>query len=141
MFQTSSSAQSALSGVWRWPNFRISELACRCDGRFCAGAYWHAPDFLDRLQKLRDLCGRPLRVSSGHRCPQWNAAVGGAPLSRHKQIAVDILIHEHDRAALKAQAEAVGFTGFGLARHFIHLDLRARRTVWYYSGSKHLWQS
>ncbi|MCR9224158.1 MAG: D-Ala-D-Ala carboxypeptidase family metallohydrolase [Hyphomonas sp.] len=86
-------------------------------------------------------CGKPLDISSAHRCPQWNASVGEAPFSRHKQIAVDIRLSGHDRAGLRAQAEQLGFTGFGFGRSFIRLDLRARRSVGYYPGSKHLWQN
>ena len=36
----------------------------------------------DLLEPVRDLTG-PLRVSSGYRCPELNAAIGGAKTSRH----------------------------------------------------------
>jgi len=134
-------AEAALEKRWAWPNFRVSELACRCGGRFCGGAYRHAPDFLDRLQRLRAACARPLIITSAHRCPQWNAWVGGAPASRHKTMAVDIRLRGHDRIALRALAETAGFAGFGLARSFLHLDTRPRPAVWYYPGSFELWQT
>lgn len=140
LFASVSQALSALGPSWTWPNFCVSELACRCGGRFCGGEYWHASRFLDRLQALRDRVGRPLHVTSGHRCSLWNARVGGAPYSQHKQIAVDLTLAGHDRAALYRHARACGFTGFGLARTFIHLDCRAVPAVWFYTGSKHLWQ-
>lgn len=35
------------------------------------------------LQPLRDAVGVPLRISSGYRCPQLNAKVGGVPTSQH----------------------------------------------------------
>ena len=132
------SASRALHHTWAWPNFSIGELACRCAGRFCRGAYWHAPSVLDRLQGLRDKVGR-LTVRSGHRCPQWNAYVGGAPRSQHKQIAVDISLEGHDRLEVLAQARKTGFTGFGLARSFLHLDARERPAEWFYRGSEALW--
>ena len=59
LFASCEAAQAVLGANWRWPNFHIPELACRCAGRFCDGAYWHAPDFLDRLQGLRDAASRP----------------------------------------------------------------------------------
>ena len=124
-----------------WPNFSVRELACRCGGRFCGGEYWHAPGFLDRLQALRDRVGHPLQVTSGHRCALWNAAIGGAPTSRHKQIAVDLALAGHDRQVIYAHARDCGFTGFGLARTFIHLDDRRVPAVWTYPGSKALWQT
>lgn len=141
LFPNPSKAEAALSRSWRWPNFSVAELACRCGGRFCRGEYWHAPDFLDRLQALRARIGQPLIVTSAHRCPQWNAFVGGAPLSQHKHIAVDLRLRGHNRSELKHHAEEVGFNGLGLARSFIHLDLRGQRTIWFYPGSKNLWQT
>lgn len=35
------------------------------------------------LQPLRDAIGRPVRITSGFRCPKLNKAVGGATTSRH----------------------------------------------------------
>lgn len=126
---------------WRWPHFSIPELACRCGGRFCAGEYWHDPDFLDALEALRARAGRALIVTSGHRCALWNAAVGGAPASQHKRLAVDIALAGHDRHALLEAAVSLGFTGLGLARTFLHLDRRARPARWFYRGSESLWQT
>ncbi len=140
LFETPHSAKAKLSPTWRWPHFAIFELACRCAGRFCAGEYWHDEDFLDGLEALRQDVGRPLIVTSGHRCAQWNAAVGGAALSRHKTIAVDVSLNGQDREALRAAALRHGFTGIGLARSFIHLDRRATPAQWYYKRSKPLWQ-
>ncbi|MEL6729092.1 MAG: D-Ala-D-Ala carboxypeptidase family metallohydrolase [Pseudomonadota bacterium] len=140
-FETVSEAYRALDPTWRWPNFSIPELACRCCGRFCKGEYWHAPAFLDRLQNLRDAIGAPLRLTSAHRCDLWNAAIGGAPASHHKRLAVDIDLTGHDRQALLSQAKAHGFRGFGMAKTFLHLDLRPVPASWYYKGSASLWQT
>lgn len=35
------------------------------------------------LDPLREMYGRPITVNSGYRCPQLNAAVGGAKTSQH----------------------------------------------------------
>lgn len=134
-------ARSDLARDWRWPHFSVAELACRCGGRFCAGAYWHDPVFLDGLEDVRRrIGGLPLVITSGHRCAGWNAAVGGAPLSQHKQIAADISLTGHDRFSLLAAAEAAGFTGFGLGRGFLHIDRRARPARWIYPGSDTAWK-
>jgi len=140
LFARGSEAVAALAGQWRWPHFSVAELACKCGGRFCDGAYWHAPDFLDGLEAMRVRVGRPLVINSGHRCAQWNAAVGGAALSRHKQIAADISLRGHDRFRLRSAAQAAGFAGLGLARSFLHVDCRAWPATWYYQGSESLWQ-
>jgi hypothetical protein len=119
----------------RWPNFLPEELACNCGGRFCDGAYHHDEAFLDALQALRNDVGRPLKINSGHRCARWNAAVGGAPMSQHKRLAVDISLDGHDRHALEANAIAHGFTGIGRGLAFIHLDRRAVPTSWNYGAA------
>ncbi|GAB5459171.1 MAG: hypothetical protein Hens3KO_22010 [Henriciella sp.] len=140
LFPNARDALQLLQPEWRWSHFSIAELACRCGGKYCHGSYWHAPDFLDRLEHLRADIGRPLVINSGHRCDQWNAAVGGAPLSQHKTIAVDIALKGHDRQALLRASKRAGFTGFGLARTFLHLDRRTRPAQWFYKGSQDLWQ-
>ncbi|MHA7901210.1 MAG: D-Ala-D-Ala carboxypeptidase family metallohydrolase [Henriciella sp.] len=119
----------------------MAELACRCQGRFCAGAYWHGPGFLDRLQALRDEVAEPLHVCSGHRCAQWNAFIGGAARSRHKQIAVDLSLYGLDRHAVLRAARKHGFRGIGLAQSFIHLDRRQIPATWYYGRSRSAWQT
>ena len=132
-------AETALRAVWRWPHFGVAELACRCGERFCRTEYFHDAVFLDALEALRAEVGRPLIVNSGHRCAQWNAAVGGAPRSQHKQIAVDLSLIGHDRFELRDSAVALGFTGIGMARTFLHLDRRPRPTRWFYKGARELW--
>ena len=45
----------------------------------------------DVLQPLRDIYGKPMKVNSGYRCPELNAAVGGVATSQHtKGEAADI---------------------------------------------------
>jgi len=127
--KTSQILVTAPTPLESWPNFSRAEMACRHCGQ---GYYW--PEFMDKLQALRDLVGKPLRILSAHRCSLHNARVGGAPLSQHLKLAVDIDLRGHDRVDLLAKARRVGFTGFGLYVNFLHLDLgRARH--WY--GSNH----
>jgi zinc D-Ala-D-Ala carboxypeptidase len=138
--------QSENSG-WRWPHFLPKELSCRHCGAL--------PDpldveLLDRLEALRSIIGKPLRVNSGHRCRQHNLIVGGAAYSQHKKLAVDVSLHGLDPLKLYTAAVALGFLGIGLGDSFIHLDMRRKidghqpprkLTVWYYSPSgKKKWQ-
>lgn len=37
------------------------------------------------LQSIRDFYGKPIRVTSGYRNPEYNAKVGGSPTSQHVQ--------------------------------------------------------
>lgn len=129
-------------GVWqkdRWPNFSTPELACNC-GRFCKGEYYHDVDFLDRLQAMRTDVGRPFVINSGHRCTLWNASVGGAARSKHKEIAADISLNRHDPAQLLTAALKVGFNGIGFGASFIHVDRRDYSVAWGYGPfSKKVW--
>lgn len=125
--------------AWRWPHFTAHELACKC-GRHCAGEYFHDERLLDRLEALRERAGRALRINSGRRCPLHNAEVGGAPLSQHKlRLAADIALTGHDPVQLAVDAAAVGFTGLGFGRTFLHVDQRAARTAFHYPGGKVAW--
>ncbi|MGF1462916.1 MAG: D-Ala-D-Ala carboxypeptidase family metallohydrolase [Maricaulaceae bacterium] len=125
----------------RWPNFTPAELACRCAGRHCVGEFWFDPGFFDALQRLRDAVGRPLRINSAHRCGVWNAIVGGAPLSAHRRIAVDVALAGHDRFALYDQALASGFRSFGFYQSFLHMDQRPGRRWWSGERARRLWMS
>ena len=112
---------------WLWPHFTPLELACHC-GKFCGGEYYHDPDFLDALEAVRVRIGLPLRINSARRCALHNATVGGAPLSQHRiALAVDIYVAgwgDRARGALRKEALAAGFTGFGYGTNFLHLDRR-----------------
>ena len=119
--------------AWRWKRFRPVELSCRCptDYHFCQGEYFHDPDFLDRLEHLRDLAGRPLVVNSGRRCPLRNARVKGAAFSQHKVgIACDIALTGHDPVKLARAAATAGFKGLGFGKTFLHVDARVRPPGW-----------
>lgn len=124
---------------WVWPNFTPEELACKCDGRYCQGEYWHDQEFMTALQTMRIEIGKPFRINSGHRCVGHNAAVGGSMLSQHKKIAVDISLEGHDRHELYASAVKWGFTGIGRYRTFIHLDRRDGHARWFGAGARELW--
>ena len=122
--------------TWPWRNFSRAEMACR----HCGEEYYF-PAFMDALQDLRDEIGKPLMITSGHRCAHWNALQGGRPLSEHLKLAVDIDLQGHDRLQLARAAKRAGFTGIGYAQTFLHLDM-GRRRFWYYGErSKKLWLS
>lgn len=129
---------------FRWAHFKPWELACNCPRKaphFCQGEYFHDPAFLDGLMGLRVRVARPLRINSGHRCAKRNVYAGGATNSQHLTIAADISLDGHDRWALRAAAEAEGFTGVGLGLGFLHVDRRASRAVWDYgAASQRAWK-
>lgn len=107
---------------WRWPHFTRRELECRHCGRFILSVA-----LLDRLERLRGIVGRPLRIVSGTRCAAHNRAVGGARQSYHLSgRAADVPAGYCTRA----QAMQAGFTGIGLRRGLVvHLDVRPGAVV------------
>lgn len=125
------------TGLWRWRNFAPDEpnLACPCCGEFFLDEV-----AMDRLQHVRDLLGRPIKINSGHRCPIHNARVGGAPMSRHKlEIAFDISLAGQDPRALFDACREAGFSTFGFYGTFLHTDTRPGRR-WFTKAGRTVWQ-
>jgi len=89
-------------------------------------------DFMEMVERIRELCGFPLPVSSAYRCPTHNAAVSSTGLDGPHTTgrAMDIRIYGHRAWSLLEAALEVGhFTGIGVAQknrdrgaRFIHLD-------------------
>lgn len=96
---------------------------------------------MDRLQAARDAVRQPFHIHSAHRCSLHNARIGGAPLSQHLKLAVDISLAGHQRHDLRDALLAAGFRGIGHYQTFIHADLgRARQ--WYGSDlARQLWRN
>ncbi len=88
-------------------------------------------DLLEGLQRLRDLAGRPVVITSGYRNKSHNDRVGGSPTSRHLTgEAADIKIaglHPDEVAQLAREA---GFTGIGIYKNFLHVDVRPEPVTW-----------
>lgn len=130
--------------LWRWPNFKPDErqpgskrLALACP--HCGEFYLDEPS-MDALQRLRQMVGRAVYISSGHRCAIYNAMIGGAPLSAHKKIAFDIPLFNHpDRRQFLAASRAAGFGAHGCYKTFLHQDTRTGR-FWYGKGGREAWQ-
>lgn len=113
--------------------FTDKETSCKCG----CGLNIH-PTLLLLLNLLRVKAGRPLSINSGARCAPYNVKIGGALNSQHvKRLAVDIhCTSDSERYELIKHAISLGFTGIGISRTFIHLDLRESTPVCfhYYKG-------
>jgi uncharacterized protein YcbK (DUF882 family) len=108
-------------------NFRSEELDC-----VCCGVCEMDPDFMTRLQALRDDFGQGITITSGYRCQSHNREIGGAKNSQHLYgKAADIThpwldaLHE---MAKKHFPNAIKGPGF------IHVDTGPKR-FWTYGGS------
>jgi uncharacterized protein YcbK (DUF882 family) len=119
----------------KYPNFKADEFKCSHCGK-----NEMKPDFLTKLQALRTTYGKPMRVTSGYRCPQHPIeAKKAAPGAHASGCAVDIGVEGADAHRLLTLALGAGFTGIGVQQkgtgRFIHLDTMttgARPTVWSY---------
>ena len=86
--------------------------------------------FLDKVEHLRAVVGRPLIINSGYRTPEHNAAVSatGENGPHTTGRAVDIRVYGAHALDVIRAAFAVGFTGIGLSQkgsvssRFVHLD-------------------
>jgi len=112
-------------------NFDAFEFECDC----CGEAPMSQP-FLERLQILRDMYGSAISINSGYRCKAHNKAIGGSKNSRHMVgDAVDIdtaRMSSEQKYRLLRLIYQLEFTGVGIAKTFIHIDLRNKPTMWTY---------
>ena len=92
------------------------------------------PSFIEKLEDLRLLYGRPLSPTSGQRCEFWNKKVGGAPESQHLLgNAADFFFSTHSEVKdFIVLAEMAGFKGIGYGKHKIHIDDRKDYARWTY---------
>ncbi len=123
----------------KYPNFAESEFRCRCS---CGGAVMDK-DFIDLLQKMRTTLGFPFHITSGYRCPDYNASVSNTGLDGPHTTgrAADIACNGADAWRLLAEAVIHGVYRLGVAQkgerrtRFLHLDLSTAHpgpTIWSY---------
>lgn len=82
-------------------------------------------DFVYRVNAMRDMIGRPLRITSGFRTPAHNVKVGGAKNSAHlRGLAVDLYTGDDSglRFAILQAAFAMNFKRIEIAPAHIHVD-------------------
>jgi len=111
------------------PHFNLSEFACPC----CRRIMLH-PLLLEKLEKLRKIIEKPMYITSGYRCFEYNRKVGGVANSYHCiGLAADIKVKDINLIELLGYAEEIDFAGIGLyeKKNFLHLDVRpTKRTRW-----------
>ncbi|MCL4838886.1 MAG: DUF882 domain-containing protein [Thermoanaerobaculia bacterium] len=121
------------------PHFSRREFRCRCG----CGTMDVDPRLVAGLEKLREqLGGRPIIVLSGCRCPEHNAAVGGAAQSQHIAIekvqpgraadirAIGLSVVDLYRAAKRVPVFRSGGVGIYPGERFVHVDVREQPARW-----------
>lgn len=107
--------------------FDKSEFACKCGGKYCKG---HPAEMSKKVVKVADRTrghfGKQAIVSSGLRCSQHNANVGGVSNSRHKSgKAIDFCIVGKTSAQVLAyvQKQPEIRYAYAIDDDFVHMDV------------------
>ena len=90
------------------------------------------------VDALRGHLGKPCRILSSYRSPDYNRAVGGAPQSQHLQFnALDIAfdgvrigIVYAILQAWRKEGKFTGGLGFYPSSGFVHIDTRGNNATW-----------
>jgi len=116
--------------------FSPEETGCRC-GK-CDNLQGMPEESLIKADLLREMCGFPLMMSSGYRCPLHPQN----PQGPHSEGAFDISVSHMRAYFVLKNAILLGFSGIGVSQkgehRFIHLDdckdsaERPRPSVWSY---------
>lgn len=112
--------------------FDESEFACKETGRNEI-----KPELIHMLDELRERCGFPFVITSGYRDPTHSAERNKSfpRLGTHVQgIAADIAVSDGtQRYKIVQEAHNMGFGGIGVAKSFVHVDMRTGTPVmWTY---------
>lgn len=124
---TSTKEENATGNFWDGIKyFKRSEFACKC-GKYCNGFPVEPKSKLVTVaDRVREHFGKPAIVSSGVRCKQHNANVGGVSNSRHMAgKAMDFcVIGETAKEVLAyAQAQPEIRYAYAIDQNYIHMDI------------------
>ena len=104
--------------------FNRKEFACQYTGKNEISS-----ELIDKLDELREACGFPFIITSGYRDATHpiEAKEAKPGTGTHAQgIAADIKVNNGlQRFKIVEKAIALGFTGVGVARGFVHVDIRS----------------
>ncbi len=112
-------------------NFSRHEFACNCNEE--CGYDTVDAELITVLEDLREHFGKRVTITSGHRCPDWNAAVGGKPKSVHLSgKACDISVYMVFPAEVAKYLRAKYPEKYGIGEYstFTHIDVRNYRARW-----------
>ena len=110
--------------------FKLSDFNCQETGK-----NEMSEEFLDKLDELRHKCGFPFIITSGYRDPTHSIEARKAKAGTHARgIASDIRINNGNEAYdIIKNAQSMGFNGIGVAKSFIHVDIRkGMPVIWSY---------
>ena len=101
--------------------FNRSEFECSC------GCGFDTVDtaLLDILDKVRYHFCKPVRITSGCRCAEYNASINGAPRSQHVLgRAADIVVEDTSPEEVADYLESINAPAIGRYSGWVHVDSR-----------------
>lgn len=114
-------------------NFEPDEVRCPCCGQGPEHMDFDTILFADRA---RSEAGIIFDVTSGYRCPDHNAEVGGVDKSSHRGYALDIACEgSRSRHKIVNALRNNGFNRIGIASDFVHADMdpdKPINVIWVY---------
>lgn len=126
-------------------NFSVNEFRCKDADKTPYPKHWiktKLKPLCMQLEVIREACGnKPITITSGYRTPEYNKAVGGARLSKHKEgIAADFQVSgmepaEVGQIIVRLMNEGKIMKG-GLGVYprswggWCHFDIRGFKVVW-----------
>jgi peptidoglycan hydrolase-like protein with peptidoglycan-binding domain len=118
------------NGSW-WEEiefFTPEEMKCKCGGKYCNGfPVEPVPLLVKTADKVRDHFGKASIVSSGVRCKQHNANVGGVANSRHMTgRAMDFRISGKKAAEVLEYVQSLPEVRYAYAidSNYVHMDVK-----------------
>lgn len=112
------------------PNFYLDEFVHDGDKPPTGAIVVNIRQLAQRLQVIRDITGKRIRINSGYRSLEHNAEVGGKPDSYHlRGMAADIVIV--GMTPREVQELLKNWSGgLGSYETFTHVDIRDYRARW-----------
>jgi len=115
--------------------FKIEDFNCQATGN-----NEMVEEFIYRLDELREACGFPFYITSGYRDPLGHpiearkTRLNRQPGTHAQGIAADIRVSGGaQRRLVVEKAVELGFNGIGVAKTFVHVDIRQTAPVlWCY---------
>jgi len=118
-------------------NFTSEEFECPCCGELIV-----SPALISKLQELRDIVGKPIRITSGYRCIQYNKNVGGYSHSPHLTgEGADIKVKGMTPVTLAIIANRIKYIRIGIYSSHTHIDVKCPNPskYWLFKNSKYIY--
>jgi hypothetical protein len=124
-------------------SFMASEFSCNDENKTPVPDIYtvNVKKLAANLQVLRDVLGKPIKVTSGYRTKEYNTKVGGVKNSQHLFAkAADIKVKGMSSKRLANKIKKLidegkmSKGGIGVYKTFVHYDIRGENRKWYGKG-------